>query len=108
MKYKGYIGGVPQIEPPCYLTKETVELLLTGVNLPEDVKDYIALVNKRLKNTESELGTCATCERRSEVVSKKEGVETTHCPIEEHYVLPRWGYCHLYEKEEKCKGRNKK
>lgn len=96
MKFTGYVGGVPQFESQDYITKETVELLLTGKDLPENTMEYISLVSKRLKNQKSELGTCDTCARRSEVVSKKKGQDATECPIEEHYVLPRQGYCHLY------------
>lgn len=35
---------------------------------------------------------CPTCKRCSD--HQESG---TRCPIEEHYALPKDGYCHLYE-----------
>lgn len=35
---------------------------------------------------------CLTCKRCSD--HQESG---TRCPIEEHYALPKDGYCHLYE-----------
>lgn len=35
---------------------------------------------------------CPTCKRCSD--NQESG---TRCPIEEHYALPKDGYCHLYE-----------
>ena len=81
-----------------FISKETASLLLTGIDLPEDRNEYIALVNKRIQNADAEIGSCATCARCSDNVLKKSGETTTKCPIEEHYVLPRNGYCHLYKK----------
>jgi len=41
---------------------------------------------------ENSRGKCQTCKRNSDYVD-----HGTRCPIEEHYVLPQDGYCHLYE-----------
>lgn len=37
-------------------------------------------------------GYCATCAMNSD-----HNDHSTRCPIEEHYVVPADGYCHLYE-----------
>ena len=37
--------------------------------------------------------TCQTCARCSDNCEHT----TTRCPIEEHYALPKDGYCHLWE-----------
>lgn len=41
-------------------------------------------------------GECKTCKRCSDYLWSK-GKDGTECPIEEHYALPKDGYCHLYE-----------
>ncbi len=41
-------------------------------------------------------GWCGNC-RRSSDYSCKTDEDKTRCPIEEHYTLPRNGFCHLYE-----------
>lgn len=41
-------------------------------------------------------GKCPTCKRCSD--NRNDG--TTFCPIEESYVLPLDGFCHLYEPKE--------
>lgn len=44
-------------------------------------------------------GNCVDCGRGSR--SRKD--HSSECPIEEHYALPRDGYCHLYEKKDNLK-----
>ena len=41
-------------------------------------------------------GECKTCKRSSDY-RWSIGENDTRCPIEEHYALPKDGYCHLYE-----------
>ena len=41
---------------------------------------------------DTNVGECQTCARSSDHVT-----DGTRCPIEEHYALPKDGYCHLYE-----------
>ena len=58
--------------------------------------DYL---QKRLESVSEEKksqANCPTCKRCSD----NEGFYDdgrTRCPIEEHYALPKDGYCHLYE-----------
>ena len=60
--------------------------------LINDAADTIEVLSaKRL-----ETGSCETCKRASSYCCKTEK-DITRCPIEEHYMLPRDGYCHLYE-----------
>lgn len=47
-------------------------------------------------NADPKTGECKTCKRCSDYLWSK-GENGTRCPIEEHYVLPKDGYCHLYE-----------
>lgn len=41
-------------------------------------------------------GWCGNCRRSSDYCCKTDE-DRTRCPIEEHYVLPKYGFCHLYE-----------
>lgn len=41
-------------------------------------------------------GTCEDCGRNSDALDDG----TTNCPIEEHYALPKDGFCHLWEESE--------
>lgn len=49
-----------------------------------------------LPSAEPKTGECRTCKRSSDYLWSK-GEDGTRCPIEEHYALPKDGYCHLYE-----------
>ena len=50
-------------------------------------KDALALLKEHGKHT------CATCKNNSQ--NRNNGI--TMCPIEEVYVIPLDGYCHLWE-----------
>ena len=45
------------------------------------------------------VATCKTCVWRADHVLKVSGREKSLCPIEQHYVLPEDGFCHLYESD---------
>lgn len=47
-------------------------------------------------SAEAVQGECRTCKRSSDYLWKN-GENGTKCPIEEHYALPKDGYCHLHE-----------
>lgn len=47
-------------------------------------------------SAEAVQGECRTCKRSSDYLWKN-GENGTRCPIEEHYALPKDGYCHLYD-----------
>lgn len=51
---------------------------------------------KALPSAEAVQGECRTCKRSSDYLWKN-GENGTRCPIEEHYALPKDGYCHLHE-----------
>lgn len=51
---------------------------------------------KTLPSAEAVQGECRTCKRSSDYLWKN-GENGTRCPIEEHYALPKDGYCHLHE-----------
>ena len=46
-----------------------------------------------IKALEIQKHTCHTCDRSSDNCEHT----TTRCPIEEHYALPKDGYCHLWK-----------
>lgn len=47
------------------------------------------------------VASCKTCVWRADHVLKVSGRENSLCPIEQHYVLPEDGFCHLYESDKK-------
>lgn len=47
------------------------------------------------------VASCRTCVWRADHVLKVSGREKSLCPIEQHYVLPEDGFCHLYESDKK-------
>ena len=47
------------------------------------------------------VASCKTCVWRADHVLKVSGKENSLCPIEQHYVLPEDGFCHLYESDKK-------
>lgn len=49
-----------------------------------------------LPSAEPKTGKCESCKRSSDYCSTTDE-DKTRCPIEEHYALPKDGYCHLYE-----------
>ena len=70
----------------------------TGLAI-EDVKkvtDEVVKELKRLPSAQAER-TCVNCGRTANNGGwYADG--RTRCPIEEHYALPKDGYCHLWEK----------
>jgi hypothetical protein len=69
----------------------------TGKLSADDCKDAAKSVLDDLPSAQSEMRHCVNCGR---TVNNggwyKDG--RTRCPIEEHYQLPKDGYCHLWEK----------
>ena len=66
---------------------EAISILATSVR-PREAKDrarYDKAVKMAIEALEQPERTCVNCGR-------------TGCPIEEHYALPKDGYCHLWEK----------
>lgn len=59
---------------------------------------YVEAIDMAIEalSAEAVQGECRTCKRSSDYLWKN-GEEGTRCPIEEHYALPKDGYCHLYE-----------
>lgn len=64
--------------------------------LNNEAADAIEELSKPIEEYLKIHGYCPTCKRSSDV--RNDG--TTACPLEEHYVLPLDGYCHLYEPKE--------
>jgi hypothetical protein len=54
---------------------------------------YSEAVDMAINALESQKHTCHTCDRSSDNCEHT----TTRCPIEEHYALPKDGYCHLWK-----------
>jgi hypothetical protein len=75
------------------------EIEITGRTNAEAVKGYVRLVKDRLEQLPSARPerTCVNCGR---TVNNGGWYADgrTRCPIEEHYALPKDGYCHLWEK----------
>lgn len=73
------------------------ELSLTADSYKRSMEKWAveaANVEEKCKEWLKVKGKCPTCARCSD---NRE--HTTTCPIEEHYVLPLDGYCHLYEEK---------
>ena len=71
----------------------------TGENLENEGGDvHLQALDMAIETLSAEAvqGECRTCKRSSDYLWKN-GEEGTRCPIEEHYALPKDGYCHLYE-----------
>ena len=49
-----------------------------------------------LSSAEPKTGECETCKRNADNGGFYDDGRT-RCPIEEHYALPKDGFCHLYE-----------
>ena len=60
-----------------------------------EVHIYSEAVDMAIKALEPRKHTCQTCARSSDNCEHT----TTRCPIEEHYALPKDGYCHLWEEK---------
>lgn len=75
------------------------EINITGRANAEAVRGYVRLVKDRLERLPSAQPerTCVSCGR---TVNNGGWYADgrTRCPIEEHYALPKDGYCHLWEK----------
>ena len=75
------------------------EITVTGRANAEAVRGYANLVCDRIKRLPSAQPerTCVNCGRTANNGGwYADG--RTRCPIEEHYALPKDGYCHLWEK----------
>ena len=63
---------------------------------PEDLKNMLLLAFQEMPSVQPER-TCVNCGRTANNGGwYADG--RTRCPIEEHYALPKDGYCHLWEK----------
>ena len=84
--------GTDDLETTVKITREK-EALETIVKY---CVDTIALYEAWAK--ENGIHVCASCKRNADNIAYG-----TDCPIQEHYTLPKDGYCHLWkgEKEEK-------
>ena len=75
------------------------EFTIIGKTNAVIVQDYIRRVNNRLRSLPSAQPerTCVNCGR---TVNNGGWYADggTRCPIEEHYALPKDGFCHLWEK----------
>lgn len=61
-----------------------------------EYRDVAEKLIGKLPSAEPRTGRCASCKRSSDYCSTPDE-DKTRCPIEEHYALPKDGYCHLYE-----------
>lgn len=63
----------------------------------KDKNTYVHLVRDIAPSAQPEQRTCVNCGRTANNGGwYADG--RTRCPIEEHYALPKDGYCHLWEK----------
>ena len=78
---------------------EAISILATSVR-PREAKDrarYDKAVKMAIEALEQPERTCVNCGRTANNGGwYADG--RTRCPIEEHYALPKDGYCHLWEK----------
>ena len=74
-------------------------IVITGRRNSEVVASTIRMFVDRIKalpSAEPKTGRCETCKRNADNGGFYDDGRT-RCPIQEHYVLLKDGYCHLYE-----------
>lgn len=83
--------------------EQAVQILIPMRNMMCDqngcpISDAVFALDKAIEalSADRPTGECKTCKRSSDY-RWSIGENDTRCPIEEHYALPKDGYCHLYE-----------
>lgn len=77
-----------------HLINEIRNIILKNDSWTEDATTAVnEATDMAIKALESQKHTCQTCARSSDNCEHT----TTRCPIEEHYALPKDGYCHLWK-----------
>lgn len=81
------------------ICKEGTRLERNGTVAMCEIKQWCVDLLERLPSAQPEQRTCVNCGR---TVNNGGWYADggTRCPIEEHYALPKDGYCHLWEKKD--------
>lgn len=91
---KSAIESLPPVEPKRPKTTET--MMIDGEPTEIDPESYEVGYTHGQMASKRPTGECRTCKRCSDHCCET-AEDFTRCPIEEHYSLPKDGYCHLYE-----------